>query len=198
MKKEKKPSIYSNHDAKIFLLNGDTIDGIFKPNLLLGGLGYKKHLLSQYKYGFKIDGKKTFFEAKDIKGFSFTFNNKFYNIISDSTVDEQKKTFVELIYEDHMFRIIAHVFSNPFNQYDMYPCFYHCLNKVKGEKTVIRQTFWIKSKNQLLKELFTECDELESQINQDFNVDNRKEAQKIDIKNYMLEMIKKYKTKCIE
>ena len=91
MKKEKKPSIYSNHDAKIFLLNGDTIDGIFKPNLLLGGLGYKKHLLSQYKYGFKIDGKKTFFEAKDIKGFSFTFNNKFYNIISDSTVDDQKK-----------------------------------------------------------------------------------------------------------
>ena len=95
MKKEKKPSIYSNHHAKIFLLNGDTIDGIFKPNLL-GGLGHKKHLLSQYKYGFKIYGKKTFFEAKDIKGFSFTFNNKFFNIISDSTVDNQKKNICRI------------------------------------------------------------------------------------------------------
>jgi len=194
----KKTNIYSNHDAKIYLLNGDTIDGVFKPNLIVGGLGHKKHLISQYKYGFKIDGKKTFYEAKDFKGFSFTFNDKFFNIITDSTVEKNKETFVEFIYEDDLFKMIAYVFINPLNNYDMYPCFYHCLNKVSGEKTVIRQNFWIKSKNELLLELFTNCDEIELQVNQDFNENNRKEAQNIDIKDYILEMIKKYEAYCKE
>lgn len=98
-------------------------NGVFKPNLLLGYLGYEKHLLSQLKYGFKIDGKKTFYEAKDIKGFSFTFNNKIFNIISDSTDKKNMKNFVELIYEDEMFKMFAYAFSNPLNQYDMYPVF---------------------------------------------------------------------------